>query len=297
LENLNDTLIFSQNQAFQGPEGPKDTLTYISEVGPPFSNSPLGDVALSRADSINPQLKAIQTPAVDSPDYFDAGFKDDNLSLRALRAFRQLTGWPKEGLNIHLIKRIPLRAGLGGGSSDAGAVLRFLNQSGLLEPDELKALALSLGGDVPFFLERCPRCLASGVGEILEPYNGPVPGRYVLLINPGAALSTAEVFRELSLTISVKSSNSFILDRRETFFPGLPFFGQNDLLSPALRLCPALEEVRHTLAKLSPKPLSFGLSGSGPTFWALYSTVAETQQAAGSIWAADWWVRTAVLED
>jgi 4-diphosphocytidyl-2-C-methyl-D-erythritol kinase len=262
--SLADALFFSR------ADGSSDTLSYECELESPLAGS------------------------------LDNGFKgENNLALKALRSFRKLTGEPKVPLNIHIVKRIPLSAGLGGGSSDACSVLRFLNQSGLLSDSDLKALALSLGGDVPFFLEKSPRCLAGGVGEVLQPFDGQVPGTHVLLVNPGFALSTAEVFQQLSLTISAKSSNSLNADLRATFGPGLaPLFGQNDLFPGALRLCPALEKVQAAIAKLIPSPLVYGLSGSGPTFWALYATLQEAQRAGQN--AAEqaknkWWIKTAVL--
>jgi 4-diphosphocytidyl-2-C-methyl-D-erythritol kinase len=260
---LSDSLIFSD------PRGPKDSLSYESRLGPLLEDS------------------------------FDDGFKgEDNLVLKAIRAFRKMTKTPKDPVHVHIIKRIPLRAGLGGGSSDAAAALRHLSRRSRLEPSELKALALSLGGDVPFFLEDCPNCLAAGVGEKLTPYHGPIPGTQVLLINPAFTLSTKEVFRRLSLTILPKSSNSLIVDRKATFLErSVPRFGHNDLYGAALKLRPQLEDVRRVLTTTTPAPLTFGLSGSGPTFWALYETRNEAAAAALDIGRPNWWIKTTALEE
>ena len=116
-----------------------------------------------------------------------------NLAARAAEAFLAASGL-RRAVRIRLAKRIPAQAGLGGGSSDAGAVLRGLSERfpEALGGDALGALALGLGADVPFFLDPRP-VLVSGVGERREPLKG-WPAWTLLLANPGTPLSTGRVF-------------------------------------------------------------------------------------------------------
>jgi 4-diphosphocytidyl-2-C-methyl-D-erythritol kinase len=220
-------------------------------------------------------------PAVIAPD---AGFNGpSNLVLRAAAAYRRASGRPDRPLAVHLVKNVALGAGLGGGSSDAAAVLRLLDASDLpggppLGPRALRELAASLGADVPFFLEAGPLRLASGIGERLAPFRGRLPGRRVVLANPGRTLSTAAVFGRLALTTGQSSSNS--LTAAAAVGPGA--IGQNDLWSPASGLVPELDLVLSLLAGTSPAPLAAGLSGSGPTCWALHRTAPAAGRARGS---------------
>jgi 4-diphosphocytidyl-2-C-methyl-D-erythritol kinase len=117
-----------------------------------------------------------------------------NLALRAAEGFLEAGGLRRE-VRIRLRKRIPAGAGLGGGSSDAAAVLRGLAVAcpGALQDAALRGLALELGADVPFFLDPRP-ALVSGIGERCEPLAGAWPERILLLAHPGLALSTARVF-------------------------------------------------------------------------------------------------------
>jgi 4-diphosphocytidyl-2-C-methyl-D-erythritol kinase len=121
----------------------------------------------------------------------DAG----NLALRAGERFLEAAGL-RVALRIRLVKRIPAAAGLGGGSSDAGAVLRGLTGlfPGALDREALLRMAVSLGADVPFFLDPRPMRV-SGIGERCEPLPDRFPARVLVLANPGAQLSTAQVYQ------------------------------------------------------------------------------------------------------
>lgn len=116
-----------------------------------------------------------------------------NLALRAARAFLESAGL-RVGLRIELEKRIPAAAGLGGGSSDAGAVLRGLSalHPGRLDAKALAELALRLGADVPFFLDPRP-ALVRGIGERIESVAG-LPALCLVLLHPGLGLATARVY-------------------------------------------------------------------------------------------------------
>ncbi|MDR0354826.1 MAG: hypothetical protein LBJ64_03725 [Deltaproteobacteria bacterium] len=239
--------------------------------------------------------------------FADAGFSgSDNLVFKTIRAYRRLTGWPEEPVGVKIKKRIPLGAGLGGGSSDAAAVLKLLDMSRKNGPKNarsfgdkdglsrlaLSELAASLGGDVPFFLEEDSVCVARGIGERLFRYSEKLPGSRIILVNPGLSLSTASVFLELGLTTSPGSSISFSAD-----LGGLDSaFGRNDLEGAAVKLCPAISEIKAALSAARPAPSLVGLSGSGPTCWALYEDEAKAFQALASLDPpSQWWVKAAAL--
>lgn len=122
------------------------------------------------------------------------GEPDDDLCLKAVRAVQRVRELP--GLQLHLHKVIPTGAGLGGGSSDAAHVLLLLNDllSLGLSPAELHGLAAQLGSDCPFFLDERPQ-LAEGRGERLTPLALRLRGHWLLLVNPGIHVGTAEVYR------------------------------------------------------------------------------------------------------
>jgi 4-diphosphocytidyl-2-C-methyl-D-erythritol kinase len=248
-------------------DGCRDELAFEDLLGPPFGGS------LSQ----------------------DGGFVgQDNLVLRAVTAFRRETGHPLFPVKVTIAKRVPLKAGLGGGSSDAAAALRILNRRGIADPARLAFLARGLGGDVPFFLEDSPACWASGIGERLRPYEGARPGTHVVLANPGLQVSTADAFARLGLTSGPSSSNS--LTAELGYFPAqVPAVGHNDLEQAAVGLHPSLACLKRLMASASPPPGSVGLSGSGPTFWALYDGQDLACEAASSISRPGWWVAVAPI--
>lgn len=127
----------------------------------------------------------------------------DNLVLRAAEAFRRHFR-VKLGVRLRLTKRIPMGAGLGGGSSDAAGTL--LGLAGLFKfemtrarRERLKRLGTALGADVPFFLRAEPFCLAQGIGDRLRPLEFPKSLPYLVLVYPGYGVSTKEAYRALRL--------------------------------------------------------------------------------------------------
>jgi 4-diphosphocytidyl-2-C-methyl-D-erythritol kinase len=256
-----------------------DTLRVENLIGAPFNQEALND-----------------------PGFLGSG----NLILKALKAFRELTSYPPRPVSIHLKKRIPLGAGLAGGSSDAAAVLKILNQHQPVPPAALKGLALALGADVPFFLTDRPYYWADGVGERLSAYSGTIPGNVVLLVNPGLSLSTAEVFKQLGLTTHSNGCISLNASGRSTIGPvpgptdvpsAAPVFGLNHLEKPAAAISPSVASLRRQLDDLSPAPTHWGMSGSGPTFWALYQESQAALEAQAALSQIDLWVRLVPLAD
>ena len=124
------------------------------------------------------------------------GRPEENLAARALASFRAATGWDAPPLKLSIDKRIPVAAGLGGGSADAAAALRLAHHaSGLGDEALLLALAAELGADVP--AQVVPgRWLATGAGELLQALPDPLPALQLLVLPSSAELSTAAVYRE-----------------------------------------------------------------------------------------------------
>jgi 4-diphosphocytidyl-2-C-methyl-D-erythritol kinase len=217
------------------------------------------------------------------------GFAEGNLALAALKALRAVR--PDLGYyGVHIKKRIPLAAGLGGGSSDAAAILKALGgQLGLAESQVL-GLALSLGSDLPFFLGP-PLALAQGRGEILSPWGGELP-KWAVLVNPGFPLATGQVFRALALT-NGGENNNLVPDSPPR--PEAPPLGRNDLLAPALAARPGLEAAQAAVAGMSGAE-AHGLSGSGPTFWALFRDRETAGKALESLAGRPFWAALTSLE-
>lgn len=198
------------------------------------------------------------------------GVEGDNLVTAAIARFRQVTGWDGEPIHIGIEKRIPVAAGMAGGSADAGAALRLLaHASGLGDPDELQAVAAELGADVPAQV-RPGRVLATGAGEVLER----VPGvaRYAVLVVPAAeGLSTADVFREADRLGLPRDAAGLAAIRAEVeaALPDLPdALCVNELEPAALSLRP---ELGQTLDAVRAAGADVAMvSGSGPTVLGLF---------------------------
>lgn len=124
----------------------------------------------------------------------DLGPEKENLAYRAAARLREQTGL-RQGLRVTLTKRIPVGAGLGGGSSDAAAVLRCAARlAGLAEGDpRARRVALELGSDVPFFLGSSPLAIGRGRGELLEPL-APLPPADLVVVSPELRVSTAAAY-------------------------------------------------------------------------------------------------------
>ena len=202
----------------------------------------------------------------------------DNLILKAVIAFRQRVKNDIPPIKIHLEKNIPLGAGLGGGSSNAAGTLVALNDycGQPLSGDELLTLGLTLGADVPFFLNPATLLLVKGVGEIFQDAPASLlkmPSRKILLLNPGLHISTAGVFKHLGLTKGEVNNRIPRLGDRE--------LGFNSLYPVALDCNRSLGQVYDLLKGTD--PLYFGLSGSGSTFWATYPSETAHQAALESL--------------
>ena len=191
---------------------------------------------------------------------------DSNLAVRAAKLFLQQSVRLKGcGLKLHLEKRIPVAAGLGGGSSDAGTVLQVLNEcaEGEFSEKEMIAMAKTLGADVPFFAIPAPAVLAEGIGEIMQPVES-LMNYYFLLVNPGFFVSTAEIFRNLVLTRKKKNSKLPRLQQRNFTLDDM----HNDLEEITCKLYPQVEKVKQSLQDVGAERVL--MSGSGPTVFGVF---------------------------
>jgi 4-diphosphocytidyl-2-C-methyl-D-erythritol kinase len=194
-----------------------------------------------------------------------------NLVWRAAQIFAQETG-RERGAQITLRKRIPVAAGLGGGSSDAAGALWALNvlAGNPLNSDRLQQLAGRLGADVPFFLTGGP-AVGRGIGTRLTPIA--MPAYWYVLLNPGAPLATRWVYENLDLAQVTG------IPAKEAWDPEHPeSWVHNDLQSVAVRRFPELKELLRRLQELGARAQA--VSGSGPTIFGLFGHLKAAQNAA-----------------
>ncbi len=235
---------------------------------------------------------------------FDVGPAADNLVARAIAAARAAVGggWsggpgPTPALAVRLEKRIPVAAGLAGGSSDAAAALDAALEAwgAELDPDTRLRLAARLGSDVPFFLAG-GLALVEGRGEQVARLDGlhGIPG--VLLVTPAIAVSTPDVFAAFDAIrthgdASVRMTSTHLAEELRAKLSTADLVARagamtvaNDLLPAVALLVPLLVPFRRALSRLVHRPI--GLSGSGPTLWAVYASETEAAAAADVVRAA-----------
>jgi 4-diphosphocytidyl-2-C-methyl-D-erythritol kinase len=209
----------------------------------------------------------------------------DNLVLKAGRLLADRAGVaPRAALRLH--KHIPLAAGLGGGSADAAAALRALVELWrvAMPEDELFDLAATLGADVPMCLAG-RTALASGVGEQLRPAPA-LPACAILLVNPGVALPTRDVFAARRAGFSARRPLMRPWHGVDEFSAILSERG-NDLTDAAVSLAPAVGQVLDALRRTDGVRHA-AMSGSGATCFALYGSPEAAQRAAASL-PPGWW--------
>ena len=204
---------------------------------------------------------------------------DTNIAHQAAtRFFKSLK--ITDGLTIRIEKSIPVAAGLGGGSSNAASVLAGLNRHyGLpFSRSELMSMGLGLGADVPFFLFQKP-ALASGIGEKLEAYQGPLPFR-ILLVNPGIEVHTAEVYQKLNLRLTKCKKKITKPSLKQSGFDVSQHLC-NDLENVTIDKYPEIGSLKTQLLKHG--ALGALMSGSGPTVFGLFSDPHKAERARQAI--------------
>jgi 4-diphosphocytidyl-2-C-methyl-D-erythritol kinase len=216
----------------------------------------------------------------------------ENLAARALREFRARTGWQAPPLRLTIDKRIPLAAGLGGGSADAAATLRLARAaSGLGAEGLLLGIAAGLGADVPALLSP-GRWLAAGAGEQLTRLPAPSLAFGLLVLPASFGLATAEVYEEadrLGLARERDAVRDGWEDLRDALSRGAPLPAatellHNDLQRAAVSLRPEIAEALRTAASAGGAPAL--VSGSGPTVVGLFARAGEQGLALARVAAS-----------
>ena len=204
----------------------------------------------------------------------DSSLPEDhsNLVWKAAAAFLDVSNLREEhGVSIILEKKIPIAAGLGGGSSDAGAVLNGLNRLFQTEipKQTLLDLAKSLGADVPFFVIACSSVRATGIGDKMEEHRK-LEDCKILLVNPGFSVSTAWAYENFTLTRIDKNSNLFDC-RKNEYLDERCYSVYNDLETVTITRYPEIQTIKD--AMLDNGASSALMSGSGPTVFGIFPDV------------------------
>ncbi len=257
-------------------------------------------VAFSHAgDALSLSPDAPLTLVVEGPTAAAAGEAGDNLILRAARHFAESVPGARLGA-FHLVKRLPVAAGIGGGSSDAAAALRLLARANGVAFDDprLLAAAARTGADVPVCLAARARMMR-GLGERLGPVRD-LPPLVALLVNPGAPLETRRVFARMNVApgsatgygahppIGPRVGASDLLTTLKR--------GRNDMEAAACRLAPVIGDVLAVLGA-APGSVLARMSGSGATCFALFRDCRSATRAKKSILRAHpgWWTKVCAL--
>jgi 4-diphosphocytidyl-2-C-methyl-D-erythritol kinase len=255
-----------------------DSLVAFAALHDTVSAAPAGDLSLSVAGPFADALRG----------------EGDNLVLRAARKLAAAAGTPARAA-LHLVKRLPVASGIGGGSADAAAALGALAElwDAALPPESLASLGLALGADVPICLAGCA-AQVSGIGETIAPAP-PLPAAPLVLVNPLVPLATPAVFKARSGAFSepapLARAPRDVADLAEALAARA-----NDLTDAAVSIVP---EIATVLAGLAAQPgcLLARMSGSGATCFALFARHEDAAAAAAAIGADHpaWWVAASTL--
>lgn len=211
-----------------------------------------------------------------------------NIAWRAADALVKLSG-REVGIDIAITKKIPVAAGLGGGSSDAATVLMGVNE--LLElglsDEELMEIGVKLGADVPFFIFKKP-ALAEGIGDQLSALEE-VPELWIVLVNPGIHVSTAWVYQNLQLT---RKEEAAIVSRSYSSLDEVCAVLSNDLEPVTFGRFPAVRELKEQM--LTAGARGSLMSGSGSTVFGLFADESSARRAADEIAKSRGWFSVAV---
>jgi 4-diphosphocytidyl-2-C-methyl-D-erythritol kinase len=256
-------------------------LNLVLQVGRPREDGlhPICSLiaSIDLADEVTAEPCEAGADSVDCP-----GVPDDNLAARALTEFRSRAGTELPPLAVRIDKRIPVAAGLGGGSADAAAMLRIANRlaGNPLGPEELLRLAADLGSDVPSQLDP-GHALVQGAGERIE--RVALPALAAVLLPDEEGLSTGAVYAELDRLGGTREQlDPDPVRRLASAAPAeLASALQNDLEQAALSLRPDLADRLEGLTAAG--ALGAAVSGSGPTCFGLFADAAAAREAASRL--------------
>ena len=243
-----------------------------------------GDIALVCGPPLDPELPEAVREVPTGPE---------NLVWRAARLFCERSGFGAS-IRIGLRKGIPAGAGLGGGSSDAAAVLLGLAELAgrSIDTGELAKWALALGADVPFFLSP-GAALVTGIGERIERLTA-VPELALVLVNPGKTLATADVYRMADTLAGALTKNrsgstmrafSGLTQTHRDLAPALQDLLINDLEPAARQLCPPIARIADRLDRVG--AIAVSMTGSGATVLGVFRSEAEAGEAEKRLRAED----------
>jgi 4-diphosphocytidyl-2-C-methyl-D-erythritol kinase len=237
---------------------------------------------LSLADEIRLEIRAADEPSVSvNCNLPELSRSNDNLAARAARSFMSEFDLVA-GVSIDLKKHIPIGAGLGGGSSDAATVLCMMAAAAQLTDDEaagrLRRIALTLGADVPFFLDPLPSRV-TGIGERIETIEG-VPPMPIVIAVPPFEVSTAAIFRALE---PAGWSGAAPNEHLEAILRGeiSPEFLVNDLAAVAIAQFPEIRRLKGLLEDSGARAAQ--MSGSGGAVFGVFDSIEEAESAATKI--------------
>ncbi len=245
------------------PDGRHELTTVMQSI------SLADELTLSAAPERSAGGDVVVCPGVPGPS-------TENLAAAALAAFRAATGWEAPPLQLHIVKRVSVAAGLGGGSGDAAATLRLAAAaSGLGDPALLQELARTLGADVPAQV-RPGRWLARGAGEQLEGLPDPVVSLGVLVLPAAGALATAQVYAQAD-RMGLAREPAELEEARDALARALADGSplppvellRNDLQDAARALCPEIDAALRDARSAEADAVL--VSGSGPTVLGLFA--------------------------
>ena len=274
------------------------TLKVLGKRGDGFHELESFVAFASIADEITLDTEAAF--AVDTGGPFGASIAGENLvrvtlDRLAISQPRLQTG------SLKLVKNLPIAAGIGGGSSDAAAVLRAIRRANPDIPFDCMAFAAMLGADVPVCFYDAP-AMMRGVGEKLDPIGGKLPPLYAILANPMLPVpedKTARVFRALAASKLVEELRDALhqtFAKRDALLAFMAETG-NDLTLAAVKVVPEIAGVLAALAQCAGAEY-VAMSGSGPTCFAIFPDQVTANAAAAAVRSAHpaWWVVPTKLE-
>jgi 4-diphosphocytidyl-2-C-methyl-D-erythritol kinase len=198
-----------------------------------------------------------------------------NLAHRAARLFQEKLGSSRQ-IDIHLTKNIPVAAGLGGGSANAASVLLALNAvyEDPFSRAQLMEMGLALGADVPFFIFQKP-AIATGIGDILDHFDGDLPYHFLLLY-PKISVSTADIYQNLNLTLTKDEKKPTSTHLKLSRFEPAHHL-TNDLETVTAKKHPEIGMLKQKL--LTHGAIGALMSGSGPTVFGLFEDTDTAKSA------------------